>query len=40
MRVERDEIPHLRIGGLIRFEPAHIREWARSGLAAVARGSV
>jgi hypothetical protein len=40
MRVERDEIPHLRIGGLIRFEPAHIREWARSGLAAVARGGV
>ena len=40
MRVERAEIPHLRIGGLIRFEPAHIREWARSGLAGAARGSV
>ena len=37
MRVERAEIPHLRIGGLIRFEPARVREWARSGLAAVAR---
>lgn len=40
MRVERAEIPHVRIGGLIRFEPARIREWARSGLAAVARGIV
>lgn len=40
MRAERAEIPHLRVGGLIRFEPARIREWARSGLAAVARGSV
>ncbi len=40
MRVERAEIPHLRVGGLIRFEPARIREWARSGLASVARGSV
>jgi len=34
MRVERAEIPHLRVGGLIRFEPARIKEWARSGLAA------
>jgi excisionase family DNA binding protein len=40
LRVERAEIPHLRVGGLIRFEPARIREWARSGLAAVERGSV
>jgi len=40
MRVERAEIPHVRIGGLIRFEPARVREWARSGLAAVVRGSV
>lgn len=37
MRVERAEIPHLRVGGLIRFEPARVREWAQSGLAAVAR---
>jgi len=40
MRVERAEIPHVRVGGLIRFEPARIREWARCGLAAVARGSI
>jgi excisionase family DNA binding protein len=26
MRVERAEIPHVRIGGLIRFESARIRE--------------
>jgi excisionase family DNA binding protein len=37
MRVERNEIPHLRVGGLIRFDGASVREWARSGLAAVAR---
>jgi excisionase family DNA binding protein len=37
LRVERAEIPHLRVGGLIRFEPSRIREWAQSGMAAVSR---
>ncbi len=35
MRAERNEIPFLRIGGLLRFQPSKIREWAASGAAAV-----
>ena len=27
-RVERDEMPYLRVGGLIRFVPSHLRDWA------------
>lgn len=37
MRSEREEIPFLRIGGLLRFQPSKIREWAASGAVAVRR---
>jgi excisionase family DNA binding protein len=26
-RVERNEMPHIRVGGLIRFVPAQLRDW-------------
>jgi len=27
-RVERDEMPYIRVGGLIRFVPSQLRAWA------------
>lgn len=27
-RVERDEMPYIRVGGLIRFVPSQLRDWA------------
>lgn len=33
-RVEALDIPFIRLGGLIRFEPDAIREWAREQAAA------
>jgi excisionase family DNA binding protein len=27
-RVERDEMPYVRVGGLIRFVPSQLRDWA------------
>ncbi len=27
--VEAGDLPHLRVGGLLRFEPSAIRQWAR-----------
>jgi excisionase family DNA binding protein len=27
-RVERDEMPYIRVGGLIRFVPSRLRDWA------------
>lgn len=33
-RVEAMEIPYIRLGGLIRFEPDAVREWAREQAAA------
>ena len=27
-RVERDEMPYLRVGGLMRFVPSQLRDWA------------
>ena len=26
-RVERDEMPYIRVGGLIRFVPSQLRDW-------------
>ena len=26
-RVERNEMPHIRVGGLIRFVPSQLRDW-------------
>jgi excisionase family DNA binding protein len=36
-RVERGEIPHVRIGGLVRFDPAQIKAWVAKGGAALRR---
>lgn len=27
-RVERDKMPYIRVGGLIRFVPSQLRDWA------------
>lgn len=27
-RVERGDLPHVRVGGLIRFVPTQLRDWA------------
>lgn len=38
-RAEAGELPSLRIGGLLRFEPEAIRSFARGGTAASGRGA-